>query len=111
MADGRTNPCVKIADREFSLSMSRDKKKTLNRQLGGLLAAVNKVAQIDLDAIAQIIIIGADLKGDAREFVAEAVYDVDDYPELVGPVSTYLREVMALRKADEGNGKTTSTAK
>ncbi|MEL6576076.1 MAG: hypothetical protein AAFQ81_09310 [Pseudomonadota bacterium] len=107
-------PVVTIEDREFTLTTSRDKKKLLNRQLGGLIAAVNKLAAVDLDAIAQIISIGADLGAKDREFVADAVYDVEDLASIVTPVREYLGQLMSLRKGDEGgegNGKKASTSK
>lgn len=102
---------VEIGDRTYELVCNRRAMKKISRKTGGLIPAMQAVANVNYDTIVAIIAAGAGL--DAKETTAldEALYD-HGVAETIEPVSKYLDllfnggEAPGDRKdSDEGNGE------
>jgi len=82
-----------VGDVEYRLRPTPNAMRAINRHCTGYGAGLTRVGGLDVDAMATIIALGADLDRPRRKKLDDAIYSVDCV-DLVDPIAKFLSTCM-----------------
>lgn len=102
---------VTVGGQDYHLEVSLETSKKIGRAFGGIKPAIEQLPNINIEAWAQIIAIGANLKPKNVTKVEQAIFETVDKSEIIYQLSEFLLLMLSggqkisvdSESAEEGN--------